>query len=67
MAHIATTDRSHAVRMPDDLWSTAQEIAESHGETLSEVIRRLLRDYVAETPRRSRVVPWVEPEEGKPI
>jgi hypothetical protein len=35
------------VRVADELWSAAQQIAEARGEDLSLVIRRALEDYVA--------------------
>lgn len=37
------------VRVPDDLWEAAQEAAAKNGETLSEVIRRALEEYVAQS------------------
>lgn len=36
------------VRVPDELWEEAQRIAAQRGETLSEVIRRLLEQYINE-------------------
>lgn len=35
-----------AVRVPDDLWRAAQEIARERGETLSDVLRDALVQYV---------------------
>lgn len=35
-----------SVRVPDDPWLPAKRKAEDHGETISEVINRLLRQYV---------------------
>lgn len=35
-----------AIRIPDDLWQAAKAIARDRGETLSEVIRDALTDYV---------------------
>lgn len=34
------------IRMPDPLWHAAAAKAEENGETISEVIRRLLHEYV---------------------
>lgn len=38
---------ARAVRIEDDLWRAAQEKAAERGETVSDVIRRALRRYVA--------------------
>ena len=38
----------HAVRVPDELWQTAVEIAKHRGETLTEVVREALERYVDE-------------------
>lgn len=35
-----------AVRIPDEIWIPAKEIAAREGETLSEVIRRALTEYI---------------------
>lgn len=35
-------------RADDELWQAALEKAEARGETISEVCRRALREYVAE-------------------
>ena len=35
-----------AIRVPDELWKAAQEIARERGETLSDVIRDGLTQYV---------------------
>jgi predicted transcriptional regulator len=35
-----------AIRIPDDLWQAAKSIARDRGETLSEVIRDALAEYV---------------------
>ena len=35
-----------AIRVPDELWKAAQEIARERGETLSDVIRDGLTEYV---------------------
>jgi len=45
------------IRVPEDEWRAAQEVARQRGETLSEVIRRSLRRYAAR-----RVTP--SPPEG---
>lgn len=36
-----------AFRVPDELWGAAKAVAAARGESLSEVIRRALADYVA--------------------
>ena len=38
---------NRAIRIPDDEWQAAQEMARANGETVSEVVRRALRRYVA--------------------
>ena len=35
-----------AIRVPDDLWRAAQAVAKERGETLSDVIREALGEYV---------------------
>jgi predicted transcriptional regulator len=45
-------DASLAVRLPADLLKHARQVAESHDETLSQVVRRALRAYVASGPRQ---------------
>ena len=45
---IVVGDRIRTVRVPDDLWEAAQEAAKKNGETVSEVIRRALEQYVAD-------------------
>lgn len=38
------------VRVPDDVWQPAKERAEANGETVSEVVRRALVEYVTPPP-----------------
>jgi antitoxin component of RelBE/YafQ-DinJ toxin-antitoxin module len=38
---------ARAVRVEDDLWDTAKAKAAERGETVSDVIRRALKRYVA--------------------
>ena len=38
---------NRAIRIPDDEWQAAQEAARANGETVSEVVRRALRQYAA--------------------
>jgi antitoxin component of RelBE/YafQ-DinJ toxin-antitoxin module len=38
------------VRIADDLWRAAQRVAADRGETLTDVIRRALEQYVREHP-----------------
>ena len=40
-----------ALRVPDDLWKTAQAKADENGEYLSEVIRKFLETYIKSTKR----------------
>ncbi len=37
-----------AIRVDDELWTEAQEVADRNGESLSEVLRQALRDYIKE-------------------
>lgn len=37
-----------AFRVPDDLWSQVKAAAASRGETVTDVVRRALEDYVSE-------------------
>lgn len=43
-----TTSRN--IRIADELWQTAVAVAAQRGESVSEVIRRALVEYVAVTP-----------------
>jgi hypothetical protein len=43
--------KMHALRISEDLWQAAQAKADADGEYLSEVIRRLLEDYVNDKKR----------------
>jgi predicted HicB family RNase H-like nuclease len=40
--------RIRTFRVPDELWEEAQKVAAQCGETLSEVIRKALEEYVQE-------------------
>lgn len=40
----------HGVRIDDELWQAAKRAAADRGETVADVIRRALRDYVASWP-----------------
>jgi hypothetical protein len=42
------------VRVDDDLWLPALELATQRGETLSDVIRRALREYIGDVTRHTR-------------
>lgn len=44
----ATPNR--VVRVPDDLWDAAQAIADERGETMSDYVRRLIREDVRRWP-----------------
>lgn len=35
------------IRIEDGLWQSAQRVARERGETMSDVVRRALRSYVA--------------------
>lgn len=41
-----------AVRVPDELWEAAQEVAASKGETVSDEIRSALERYVKRNRRK---------------
>jgi hypothetical protein len=45
-------DATLAVRLPAELLRHARSVAESRDETLSQVVRRALRGYVASGPRQ---------------
>ena len=38
----------HSVRIPDEIWDAAKRKAADHGETITDVILRLLKRYVRE-------------------
>lgn len=42
----APKTKHRTVRVPDELWAQAQERAAERGESLSDVIRRALQEYV---------------------
>lgn len=44
MSH-GTTHRT--LRVEDDLWSEAKEVAGENDENLSDILRQALRDYIA--------------------
>jgi hypothetical protein len=48
-----TTPR--AIRIPDPLWESALKIAKSRGETLSDVVRESMAEYVASGGVRSGI------------
>lgn len=48
---MADETKARSVRIPDELWEAAKAVADSRYETLSEVIRRALVNYVEETNR----------------
>lgn len=41
------------IRIDDDLWRAARQVAQDRGETLSEVIRAALRRYIARHTRKA--------------
>lgn len=61
--HGVGVTKNRVVRVSDDLWSRAQRKAEGEGLKLSEVIRRLLAEYVGEKDVRTMDTP--ERAEGK--
>lgn len=46
-----------AVRVSDEDWDSAQAVAKAHGETVSQVIRRALREYAASDGQRTMAPP----------
>jgi hypothetical protein len=36
----------HPIRIPEELWVAARQVANARGESVSDVVRRALRDYV---------------------
>jgi hypothetical protein len=42
---------ARAVRVPDDLWHAAKSATAANGETVTDVITRALRRYVAKQER----------------
>lgn len=38
------------VRISDEVWTSAREVAEKNGETVSDVVRRALVEYVTSAP-----------------
>ena len=44
----------HAFRCEDELWQDAKDAASIRGETLADVLRRGLRDYIDETQEMQR-------------
>jgi hypothetical protein len=50
-------DKSYRFRLPSDLFEAAQAKAERQDLTLAQVLRRFLREWVAEDPPE-------EPEQG---
>jgi hypothetical protein len=42
--------KNRVVRVPDDEWESARRAAADRGETLTDVIRRALREYVTNWP-----------------
>lgn len=46
---------ARTVRVPDDLWDAARELAESRGDNVSNVLRDALRRYVARNQRDARL------------
>lgn len=51
---VSIGNKIRTVRVPDDLWEAAQKAAEAKGETVSDVIRRALEQYVAESEKDSK-------------
>lgn len=43
--------KARALRVSDELWEAAQEVAEGRGEILSEEIRKFLERYVKKTKK----------------
>jgi predicted transcriptional regulator len=46
----------HSFRVDDQLWQAAQAAAEGNGETVTDVLRRALTNYVRRTARTTDAV-----------
>lgn len=46
--------KARNVRVDDELWAEAKEIADERGDNLSEVIRQALRDYITKNKCQTR-------------
>lgn len=46
---VKVAGKIRTVRVPDDLWEEAQKVAAENGETVSDVIRRALEEYVQQS------------------
>ena len=55
-----------SVRIPDDLWQLALEVAEKNGETVSDVIRRALVEYVTTGSKSAPASPKQPRQPGAP-
>lgn len=47
-----TTEATISVRVPSDLADQARQVARSRDETVSQVIRRALKNYVGRSPQQ---------------
>lgn len=43
---------NRAIRIDDELWENAKAVATRRGDTISEILRAALEDYVSEAPAR---------------
>lgn len=48
LSHDGSHTRSRCVRIPDDTWNAAHATARTNRERLSDVVRRLLDEYIAD-------------------
>jgi hypothetical protein len=46
---VSAGTKKRPIRMPDELWEAAQAKAEAEGTNASEVIRRLLTEWVGDS------------------
>ena len=51
---VAETKRQRNIRIEDSIWEPAQEAAEKNDETVSDVVRRGLVQYVEQTKEQER-------------
>ena len=50
----------HPIRIPEELWVAARQVANARGESVSDVVRRALRDYVTRAKLAQRTSPSVK-------
>lgn len=50
--HNANRTTGRSMRIPDDVWDAAQDLAKERGDSVSEFVRYQLVRYVTNPPRR---------------